>query len=64
MDKGIKPSPDRRKLESNLINQFKLTTSKRTASKQSRKFTQKDVETIEKQRQKSIERAGFLRTRV
>jgi hypothetical protein len=64
MDKGIKPSPDRRKLESNLINQFKAIMSKRKANRQSRKVSQQDVENAERQRQKSIERAGFLRTRV
>lgn len=64
MDKGIKPSPDRRKLEANLINQFKSIALKRKASKESRKITPDEVQRIEKQRQKSIERAGFLRTRV
>jgi hypothetical protein len=64
MDKGIKPSPDRRKLESILINQFKAVIAKRKANKQSRKMSQQDIENAEKNRQKSIERAGFLRTRV
>ena len=64
MDKGIRPSSDRRKLESSLINHFKVIQAKRSANKASRKFTAEEKERIEKQRQKSIERAGFLRTRV
>jgi len=62
MDKGIKPSPDRRRLEAVLVNQFKTVMSKRKASKASRKFTPEQIETIELQRKKSLERAGFLRT--
>lgn len=62
MDKGIKPSPDRRRLEAVLVNQFKSVMSKRKASKASRKFTPEQIENIELQRKKSLERAGFLRT--
>ena len=62
MDKGIKPSPDRRRLEAVLVNQFKSVISKRNASKASRKFTPEQIESIELQRKKSLERAGFLRT--
>lgn len=64
MDKGIKPSPDRRKLEAVLINQFKSVALKRKANKQSRKVSAEDIQQMELKRQKSIERAGFLRTRV
>lgn len=64
MDKGIRPSPDRRKLEASLINHFKTIQAKRSANRASRKITSEEKERIEKQRQKSIERAGFLRTRV
>lgn len=64
MDKGIKPSPDRRKLEANLINQFKSVVLRKKAAKESRKISSQEVQRIEQQRQKSIERAGFLRTRV
>lgn len=63
MDKGIKPSPDRRKLETHLINQFKAITAKRKANHKSRKMTAEEIQRLEIQRQKSIERNGFLRTR-
>jgi hypothetical protein len=62
MDKGIKPSSDRRRLESVLINQFKNVMLKRKASKRSRKFTEDQIKTMEEQRKKSLERSGFLRT--
>jgi hypothetical protein len=64
MDKGIKPCPDRRKLESNLINQFKVIMAKRRANKRTRKMSPEELERLERQRQKSIERNGFLRTRI
>lgn len=63
MDKGVKPSPDRRKLEVLLINQFKSTLLKRKVGKESRKIGAEEKKILEDQRQKSIERSGFLRTR-
>jgi hypothetical protein len=62
MDKGIKPSPDRRRLEAVLINQFKTVVAKRKAAKKSRKFTAEQITTMDEQRKKSLERSGFLRT--
>ena len=62
MDKGIKPSSDRRRLEVALINQFKSVMSKRKAAKLTTKMTQEKIDEIEAQRQKSIERASGLRT--
>jgi hypothetical protein len=63
MDKGIKPSPDRRRLEVMLLNQFKATLARRKANKQTRKLDFDEKQRLEEQRKKSIERAGFLRTR-
>lgn len=64
MDKGIKPYADRRRLELALINNFKTVMAKKKALKSSRKISSEEIEEIERQRQKSIERAGFLRTRI
>jgi len=61
MDKGIKPSHDRRRLEHALIAQFKQVSFKRQASKQSNKFTSEQLKQIEEKRQKSIERSSSLR---
>lgn len=61
MDKGIKPSGDRRRLESALISQFKQVVAKRSAAKMSNKFTADQIKKMEEKRKKSIERSAGLR---
>lgn len=62
MDKGIKPSHDRRRLEQALLNQFKQVTARRKAAKTNSKFTAEQLKEIEQKRQRSIERNTALRT--
>lgn len=64
MDKGIKPSSDRRRLEIALLNQFKSVMNKRKASKMTNKFTPEQIKDMEEKRRLSIERAGDLRARL
>lgn len=61
MDKGIKPSSDRKRLELTLLNQFKSVMAKRQAAKVTRKLTPEQLKEAEEKRQKSIDRAGDLR---
>lgn len=61
MDKGIKPSGDRRRLEQALINQFKQVIAKRKAAKQTTKFTQEQIKDMEEKRIRSIQRNSALR---
>lgn len=62
MDKGIKPSSNRRQLESVLVNNFRSIMGRRKANKLNRKKTAEEIKQLEEKRQKSIERNGFLRT--
>jgi hypothetical protein len=64
INKGIKPTGDRRRLECALVNQFKSVIAKRKATSLSTKLTAEQILELEEKRKKSIERAGNLRVLV
>ncbi len=62
MDHGIKPCPDRQKLQALLLNEFKRVVSKRNEAKVNRKVSAEELKRQAEIRRKSIERSSFLRT--
>lgn len=61
IDKGVRPSSDRRRLELALVNNFKQIIARKKANANSLKRSKEQIEKEEELRQKSLERSGHLR---